>query len=175
MVNLDWDHVKAAHLYKIFSSLVSPTASALASGSGAGAKKGGKAKGGVTNVARGKVLSVRVYPSEFGKERLAREEREGPPVEVFKDGKTEEAGNAEDYNEEALRKYQLERLRCVPPFSQLNHIAYFLQVLLRHRRMRHHRSRLAHLRRARSHRARTLRQRLRPQLRPGLHDLLRFP
>ena len=25
-VNLDWDHVRASHLYKIFSSLVSPTA-----------------------------------------------------------------------------------------------------------------------------------------------------
>jgi hypothetical protein len=35
-------------------------------------------------VARGKVVSIRVYLSEFGKECIAREEKEGPPVEVFK-------------------------------------------------------------------------------------------
>ncbi|GJE99497.1 hypothetical protein PsYK624_157610 [Phanerochaete sordida] len=108
VVNLDWDHVKAQHLYKIFSSLVSPTASALASGSSS--KPDTKAKRG-NLVTRGKVLSVRVYPSEFGKERLAREEREGPPAELFKSKGEDEAGDAEDYNEEALRKYQLERLR----------------------------------------------------------------
>jgi hypothetical protein len=73
-------------------------------------------------VARGKVLSVRVYPSEFGKERIAREETEGPPVEVFKkkienegdvnERTIHETGDGADYDEDALRKYQLERLRC---------------------------------------------------------------
>ncbi|RDX55768.1 hypothetical protein OH76DRAFT_1338050 [Lentinus brumalis] len=117
VVNLDWDHVRAIHLYKIFSSLVSPTGAPVASGS----KDNGSSKARSVTQVRGKVLSVRVYPSEFGKERMAREEKEGPPPEVFKkrDLKPEEinertvyeVGDGEDYDEEALRKYQLERLR----------------------------------------------------------------
>ena len=123
VVNLDWDHVRAIHLYKIFSSLVSPTASALPSSTNASASTDKKAKGTAARVVRGKVLSVRVYPSEFGKQRMAREEKEGPPPEVFAksveddDGDDlvlHQTGNGEDYNEEALRKYQLERLRYVP-------------------------------------------------------------
>ena len=119
VVNLDWDHVRAIHLYKIFSSLVSPSGAPVASGS----KDGSTSKGRSAPQVRGKVLSVRVYPSEFGKERMAREEKEGPPPEVFKkrDLKPEEinertvyeVGEGEDYDEEALRKYQLERLRYV--------------------------------------------------------------
>ncbi|EKM61787.1 uncharacterized protein PHACADRAFT_204941 [Phanerochaete carnosa HHB-10118-sp] len=111
VVNLDWDHVKAQHLYKIFSSLVSPTGSTLASAPSAfSSKESGRTKGG-NRVVRGKILSVRVYPSEFGKERLAREEQEGPPPELFNSQDRDEVGDAEDYNEAALRKYQLERLR----------------------------------------------------------------
>ncbi|KAH9858106.1 hypothetical protein C2E23DRAFT_164513 [Lenzites betulinus] len=116
VVNLDWEHVRAIHLYKIFSSLVSPTGPPLASGS-----NGPAAKGSSAGLVRGKVLSVRVYPSQFGKERMAREEKEGPPAEVFKKRDLDpseinertvyETGDGEDYDEEALRKYQLERLR----------------------------------------------------------------
>ena len=115
VVNLDWDHVKAIHLYKIFSSLVSSTVPSVA--------VDGKQKSSAAPVVRGKVLSVRVYPSQFGKERLAREEKEGPPPEVFKKSTQDEeeinertiyeTGEGEDYDEEALRKYQLERLRYV--------------------------------------------------------------
>lgn len=114
VVNLDWDHVRATHLYKIFSSLVSPTAPPVSE------KK--VKKSGATNVVRGKVLSVRVYPSEFGKERMAREEKEGPPTELFKKQEDVdendprslyEIGDGQDYDEDALRKYQLERLRYV--------------------------------------------------------------
>lgn len=121
VVNLDWDHVRAIHLYKIFSSLVSPTAPAAATGSTANSKAS-KAKGSGI-VSRGKVLSVRVYPSEFGKERMAREQEEGPPAELFKKQDEDEEINektifevsgGDDYDEEALRKYQLERLRYVP-------------------------------------------------------------
>ena len=122
VVNLDWDHVRATHLYKIFSSLVSPTASALPSSSKVSSSAKGK-PGSSSLVARGKVLSVRVYPSQFGKERMAREETEGPPPEVFKkkanadeeiNEKTIfETGDGEDYDEDALRKYQLERLRYI--------------------------------------------------------------
>ena len=120
VVNLDWDHVRAIHLYKIFSSLLSPTGAPVAFGS----KAGGSSKKSTASVVRGKVLGVRVYPSEFGKERMAREEKEGPPAEIFKkkrELKAEEinertvyeVGNEEEYDEDALRKYQLERLRYV--------------------------------------------------------------
>ncbi|KAF7793336.1 hypothetical protein EIP86_004448 [Pleurotus ostreatoroseus] len=121
VVNLDWDHVRATHLYKIFASLVSPTASALPSSSVSGLKPDKKGKGAakatISRVVRGKVLSVRVYPSEFGKERMAKEEKEGPPRELFsKSNKDEDAddltpqqtADGEDYNEEALRKYHAE-------------------------------------------------------------------
>jgi hypothetical protein len=119
VVNLDWDHVRAAHLYKIFSSLVSPAAPATLPTSVPMPLK--NTKSAKATVARGKVLSVRVYPSEFGKERIAREEKEGPPVEVFKkrveneedvnERTIHETGDGVDYDEDALRKYQLERLR----------------------------------------------------------------
>ncbi|KAG2134453.1 hypothetical protein DEU56DRAFT_809174 [Suillus clintonianus] len=125
VVNLDWDHVRAAHLYKIFSSLVSPAAPAALPASVPMQPDGEKfvknTRTAKTTVARGKVLSVRVYPSEFGKERIAREEKEGPPVEVFKkkieneedvnERTIHETGDGADYDEDALRKYQLERLR----------------------------------------------------------------
>ena len=114
-------------------------------------------------LAQGRLLNLRVYPSMFGRERMEREAREGPPTEVFAaaiaaerdddDGETMTLGRAkpkpkskrkgkskrrgesesgsdedeitekdivreqvedgaEDYDGEALRKYQLERLRC---------------------------------------------------------------
>ncbi|KAJ7225565.1 hypothetical protein GGX14DRAFT_639656 [Mycena pura] len=115
VVNLDWDHVRAVHLFKICSSLVSPTASSMA-------PPHSKISSEPSRVVRGKVLSVRIYTSDFGKERLAREEKEGPPPEIFKQsqlGEDEEVnekniynvGDENEYDEDALRKYQLERLR----------------------------------------------------------------
>ncbi|KAJ7244746.1 hypothetical protein B0H12DRAFT_1022259 [Mycena haematopus] len=117
-VNLDWDHVRAVHLFKICSSLVSP--SAVAPGPKRPSDRAPKAI--PTQPVRGTVLSVRIYPSEFGKERLAREEKEGPPSEIFKKPSTLEEdevnerniydiGDENDCDEDALRKYQLERLR----------------------------------------------------------------
>ena len=56
---------------------------------------------------------------------MAREEKEGPPTEIFKKGNeieneedvneltVFETGDGQDYDEDALRKYQLERLRFV--------------------------------------------------------------
>ena len=102
-VNLDWDHVTAGHLFRI-------AASALPDGGSA------------------KVLRVTVYPSDFGRERMEREDREGPPKELFKKGRGARADevdsdeevneqtifNAEDggdYDDDALRQYQLDRLR----------------------------------------------------------------
>jgi hypothetical protein len=120
VVNLDWDHVKATHLYKIFSSLVSSTAPALAINDDSQRKS--RPKGSSAPVVRGSVLSIRIYPSEFGKERMAREEKEGPPPEIFKKRQGEdevdekniyEVGDQNEYDDAALRTYQLERLRSV--------------------------------------------------------------
>ena len=112
VVNLDWDHVRASHLFGIFSSVVSPSLAAPR-----------EREKGVAKVSQGRVLKVQIYPSEFGKVRLEQERKEGPPKELFKkhdpynDGDDESYLMKEDddneYDEEALRVYQLERLRCV--------------------------------------------------------------
>ncbi|CAA7258695.1 unnamed protein product [Cyclocybe aegerita] len=129
IVNLDWDHVRAHHLYKICSSLVSLNAPATRLSTSSVQEMTGKRRsakgsvGGPVDVVRGKVLSVKVYPSDFGKERLAREEKEGPPPEIFKKKRDLEVDEVDeknifevgdedhDYDEDALRRYQLERLR----------------------------------------------------------------
>ena len=112
VVNLDWDNIRAEDLMAVFSSFV-PTG--------------------------GRVSKVAVYPSEFGKERMEREETEGPPKEIFAssgegqgergfdedeeeevDSDEEEEkikqsilknDEGEEFNSTELRKYQLERLR----------------------------------------------------------------
>ena len=65
VVNLDWDHIRAVDLMAVFGSYAS-----------AGAIEG-----------------VVVYPSEFGRERMEREEMEGPPRGVF-------GGDLDDDDEE---------------------------------------------------------------------------
>ncbi|KAL6866875.1 hypothetical protein J3F83DRAFT_741555 [Trichoderma novae-zelandiae] len=109
VVNLDWDHVKSTDLMALFSSFIP-------------ANDGGK------------VLNVAIYPSEFGKERMQQEELEGPPKQLFKRGKRDEEsddesasdseaeeaaikkkliqeGDDQDFDSDALRAYQLDRLR----------------------------------------------------------------
>ncbi|KAI9445025.1 hypothetical protein H4582DRAFT_876767 [Lactarius indigo] len=109
VVDLDWDYVRATHLYKIFSSAISPV------------KSSSKSDTVFTPSVKGRVLSVRIYPSKFGLERMAHEEN-GPPLELFKKKMTDheedvnertiyEIGDSGEYDEDALRKYQLERLR----------------------------------------------------------------
>ena len=56
VVNLDWDNIRAADLMAVFTSFAPSD---------------------------GRIRRVSVYPSEFGKERMEREEMEGPPKEVF--------------------------------------------------------------------------------------------
>ncbi|OCB88303.1 hypothetical protein A7U60_g4505 [Sanghuangporus baumii] len=127
VVNLDWDHVRASHLFKIFSSLISPTAPSAAvavsattasTSTSAINRDGDEKTSSAAKIIRGKVLSVRVYPSDFGKERLKREEEEGPPKEIYKKSRCDDVlgsliqeDDGDPYDEKALRKYQLERLR----------------------------------------------------------------
>lgn len=56
VVNLDWDNIRAVDLMAVFSSFTP---------------------------GNGRISKISVYPSEFGKERMAREEMEGPPKEIF--------------------------------------------------------------------------------------------
>ncbi|KAI8929940.1 hypothetical protein BC831DRAFT_441650 [Entophlyctis helioformis] len=105
VVNLDWDHVKAKDLYKVFDGFRPKT---------------------------GTLKSVKIFLSDFGKERVEREQREGPPKEIFTDEVPESSerksrksasasssssrrlgrdDNGEDFDRKKLRKYQIERLR----------------------------------------------------------------
>lgn len=101
VVNLDWDNVRSPDLMITFASF-------LPSG--------------------GKINRIAIYPSEFGKQRMEREEVEGPPKEIFQKNKKKhtkdeddsdvdvrslyEEGDADkDVDKRALRQYQLERLR----------------------------------------------------------------
>ncbi|KAF2964419.1 hypothetical protein GQX73_g9140 [Xylaria multiplex] len=111
VVNLDWDNIKSVDLMALFSSFV---------------PQGGR------------IEKVSIYPSEFGKERMKREELEGPPKEIFKKGAQDEdqldpdledssedsededekikkdmlqEGDDQDFDSDALRSYQLDRLR----------------------------------------------------------------
>lgn len=112
-VNLDWDNIRAMDVMAVSSSF---------------APKGGK------------ITNVTIYPSEFGRERLQREELEGPPREIFasagrktikdddedddEDSEEEEeriksqllksqaeGGEGEEFDTAKLRAYQLDRLR----------------------------------------------------------------
>lgn len=118
VVNLDWDHVKSSDLMITFSSFI-PNG--------------------------GKIEKICIYPSEFGKERMKREEVEGPPRELFQKKKSKkksnrnieeeddvsdvdirdlyEEGDAEkDVDTKALRQYQLERLRYYYAIVYCNNI-----------------------------------------------------
>jgi len=112
VVDLDWDHVRAMHLYKIFTSAIAAAGSSSSRSNGVSAP-----------AVRGKVLSVCIYPSKFGLERMAQEEN-GPPLELLKkqsvvdveevnERTIYETGDADEYDEDALRTYQLQRMRCV--------------------------------------------------------------
>jgi hypothetical protein len=127
IVNLDWDHVRAIDIYKVLSSVLSPTApdaALLPPPVVPNLDKGEDVyQRSVARIAKGRLLSVTILPSEFGKQRLAKEEIEGPPKEIFK--RKEESDDEEEidettivqedegveYDDRALRKYQLERLR----------------------------------------------------------------
>lgn len=69
IVNLDWDNLRAGDLYTIFNSFLK--------------HQPRKADKGMTPPP-GKLLNVRIYPSEFGKERMAMEDAMGPGGGIFK-------------------------------------------------------------------------------------------
>ncbi|KAG4025531.1 hypothetical protein MFRU_055g00040 [Monilinia fructicola] len=111
VVNLDWDNIRSVDLMAVFQSFVKPG---------------------------GKIHKISIYQSEYGKERMEREELEGPPKEIFAKKQEEEEEEEEDseddeiddeeleekikkdlqkgddgneFDSAALRQYQLERLR----------------------------------------------------------------
>ncbi|CAK9783755.1 hypothetical protein CC85DRAFT_309926 [Cutaneotrichosporon oleaginosum] len=67
-VNLDWDHLRAADIFTIFNSFLKPPVK----------------KGEAAPPPPGRLLSVRIYPSEFGKERMAAEDAAGPGGGLWK-------------------------------------------------------------------------------------------
>ncbi|XP_043912127.1 ESF1 homolog [Protopterus annectens] len=82
--NLNWDRMKAKDLLALFNSF--------------------KPKGGV-------IFSVKIYPSEYGKERLKAEECQGP-VEILSvpENSTEDTEEERVYKEK-IRDYQFKRLK----------------------------------------------------------------
>ncbi|KAM0801796.1 hypothetical protein BDR22DRAFT_820492 [Usnea florida] len=78
VVNLDWDNIRAIDLMAVFSSFVP---------------------------GNGRLLKVSVYPSQYGKERMDREEMEGPPKEIFgqralQDQQDEQSSSSEEGDQE---------------------------------------------------------------------------
>ncbi|XP_041468958.1 ESF1 homolog isoform X2 [Lytechinus variegatus] len=84
--NIDWDCVTASDLFVLLNSF--------------------KPSGGVLH-------SVKIYPSEFGLERMREEDAKGPQELVEKDKKKEKLSGIqqERYQREKLRKYQMQRLK----------------------------------------------------------------
>src|SRR5690242_6297581 len=111
-VNMDWDYIRASDIMAVANSFVP---------------------------ADGRIVNVVIYPSEFGMERMQREEIEGPPREIFAsaankkednittlddDSDASDVGdeeqekedlqtgeNGEEFDSTKLRSYQLDRLR----------------------------------------------------------------
>ena len=124
VVNLDWDNIRAVDLMAVFSSFV-PTS--------------------------GRILNVSIYPSEFGKERMEREEMEGPPKEIFgqsgprgphdehigrsEEGDQEEADEGDEAEDERIKKSMLKEDQGLEFNSaklrryQLERLRYYYAVL----------------------------------------------
>ena len=124
-VNLDWDHLNSTDLFATFSSFLPQD---------------------------GHIKCVTIYKSEYGKQRIADEELNGPPREIFKeslDNKSEDEdedgddeddedldlakaskkliqennGEDEGFDSSELRKYQLQRLRYYYAIVELNSLS----------------------------------------------------
>jgi len=75
VVNMDWDNMRAIDLYTVFSSVL--TSAQQPQGTSKRRQEDSQPP------PSGKLLKVTIYPSEFGRERMAKEEEEGPSAEVF--------------------------------------------------------------------------------------------
>lgn len=84
VLNMDWRHVKAVDLFVLLSSFL---------------PKGGQ------------ILSVAVYPSEFGIQRMKEEEIHGPVGLFDDDDNRNEDEDDGEINDEKLRAYEKSRLR----------------------------------------------------------------
>lgn len=85
LVSMDWDHIKAIDILVVMNSFL---------------PKGGK------------ILSVSVYPSEFGLQQMKEETRQGPKAVFESDGSDEETeGTNDGINMEKLRQYEKAKLR----------------------------------------------------------------
>ncbi|ORY81336.1 hypothetical protein BCR37DRAFT_347986 [Protomyces lactucae-debilis] len=96
LVNLDWDNLQAEDLFVAMNSFKPAT---------------------------GTVRSVTIFSSEFGKERMSREDTAGPPATIFKHDEEEDLDKpinaksiikeslGEEFDMVKLRQYQLDRLR----------------------------------------------------------------
>lgn len=65
-VNLDWDNLRAVDLYSVFNSFLNM-----------------KRKGESSSTGLGRLVDVKIFPSQFGKERMEKEEQEGPGGGIF--------------------------------------------------------------------------------------------
>lgn len=109
--NMDWDRIRAVDIMVLLSSFLPPG---------------------------GSILKVTIYPSEFGKERMAEEEVKGPQELTGNklennddsefDSSDSEAGideneDGDDYHMEKLRQYQLNRLKYYYAVIECNSIS----------------------------------------------------
>lgn len=126
VVNLDWDHLNSTDLFATFSSFL---------------PKGGN------------IRSVTIYKSEYGKKRLAEEDLNGPPREIFnpiKDNNQSDSdsdddedldlakaskkliqennGEEEEFNFSELRRYQLQRLRYYYAVVEFNNLDSSIEI-----------------------------------------------
>ncbi|CAB3979337.1 Hypothetical predicted protein [Paramuricea clavata] len=82
--NMDWDKITANDLFVLLQSFV-PSG--------------------------GSINSVKIYPSDFGLERMEREDEIGPTELVSVEEDNGSKDQEEEYNKEKLRQYQLNRLK----------------------------------------------------------------
>jgi hypothetical protein len=99
VVNMDWDNIRAKDLFKVFEAF--------------------KPK-------QGSVTSVKIYLSDFGRERQESENADGPPVQIFNDttddGPLVKEDDGKEFNIQELRKYQLDRLRYYYAIVETNSV-----------------------------------------------------
>jgi len=121
IVNLDWDNIRATDLMAVASSFAPP---------------------------EGRILDVTVYPSEYGKERMEREEQEGPDPGLFAnsrnarkatliDDEISEASDSDIDEEEKIKKSLIAQATAGEPeidsralrAYQLSRLRYYYAVV----------------------------------------------